>query len=169
MNQEDFNNDEFKDPRADGDTPEVGWQDSALEKETVDGVYGDQRDYHENFWSTFVVNHEGESVPYADYVWDIISNLREHGEGVLDTFGDFVPGMPNVLVAPETKLFIWLEAVLKEDTLREKIIYSSSTVLLEALDGHVEMFNDTDKMEEIGVEGMYDILVEDMLNFFDGC
>ena len=113
----------------------------------------------------YMVETKRGKEPYIRYVYDIIYYQREEQ---LDEFGEYISGMPNVVLGVKLKALLWLQSLLQDEKSREAMIMTSSEICVEELDDVVELFEQTQK-EDGDIDSVYDRLLEVMFDFLDGC
>lgn len=123
-------------------------------------------EYHPEFKENFMQHPKYGSMSFSKYMYEIVKELDEE---VLDTFGEYVPGLPNSLVSPYTKVFLWLEYLIQDKKSNNAIEVTSSWLVVERIGEMVEKFNKLGEKEGDSVEELYYELKELLFDYLDGC
>jgi hypothetical protein len=113
----------------------------------------------------YLVDTKRGKETYMRYVYDIIYYQREEE---LDAFGEYIPGMPNVVLDAKTKALMWLQTLLQDEKSREAMIMTSSELCVEELDDVIMLFEQAHN-EDSSIDVVYDRLLEVMFDFLEGC
>ena len=114
----------------------------------------------------YMVDYNGSRVSYIKYVWDIVGNKRE---AILDTFGEYEPGMPNEVIDVHTKIFLWLESMLSDANTREAMVMTSSGLCVNDIEELVKRYNKNIENDGFDPVQLYDELYDTMFDYLDGC
>lgn len=102
---------------------------------------------------------------YATWVWEMIYNRNE---SKLSLFGPYIDNTPDELIAPELRVFMFLDTMIQTEVDSQLFEETSSTLVLECITMYVNKYRNSD-LQQIRIEDIYKDMVSELYEYLEGC
>lgn len=102
---------------------------------------------------------------YATWVWEMIYNRNE---SKLSLFGPYIDNTPDELIAPELRVFMFLDTMIQTEVDSRLFEETSSTLVLDCIAKHVYKYRDSD-FQQTQIKDLYKDMVEELYEYLEGC
>lgn len=117
------------------------------------------------FGDNITSKHYVDDQLYATWVWEMIYNRNE---SKLSLFGPYVDNTPDELIAPELRVFMFLDTMIQTEVDSQLFEETSSTLVLDCVVDHVNRYRNSD-LQQVQIEDIYRDMVFELYGYLEGC